>query len=227
MWSSEEIQTFSNLSLNKLATLRAADRPFIVAGAGPMTCADRAAVLWFPVLATLTDELRREGGGDAACHHHKASPLCPPVQPHSSLLQGPSGAREVEVLESWSRKVMSALTPSIVSSHKHTKNIYCQLAEEMIKKQWWFDSTDWSQLPVSEEDFSGIWRLQVRINNILHVSFWKFSWKEVSDKQRMSKLKSYPEVLTRPNPAESIYSKNIKGIKVHKRLIEQFCTITL
>ena len=38
---------------------------------------------------------------------------------------------------------------------------------------------------------------------------------------------SHPEVLTiRPNPGESIYSRNIKGSKVHKRLIERFCTIT-
>ncbi len=58
-----------------------------------------------------------EGGGDTASHDQEASPLCPPVQPHSLLLPGPSGAMEVEVVESWSWKVTGDLTPSVVSCH--------------------------------------------------------------------------------------------------------------
>lgn len=72
MWSSEEIQTFWNLSLNKLASLRAADRPFIVAGTGPMASVDRAAVLWFPVWATMIDVFQR------GRRQHSLSPPPPP-----------------------------------------------------------------------------------------------------------------------------------------------------
>lgn len=85
MWSSEEIQTFPNLSMNKLATLRAADRPFIVAGAGPMASVDRAAVLWFSVRAAMIDELQKGAEATQASQYNKSSPLCPPVQPQLHL----------------------------------------------------------------------------------------------------------------------------------------------
>lgn len=62
------------------------------------------------------------------------------------------------------------------------------------------------------------------LKKYLYTSFLKFSSeleREVSDILRMSRLKSYPEVITiRPNTGDSIYSGNIKGSKVHKRLIE-------
>lgn len=80
---------FPNLSLNKLACWRAADRPFIVAGAGPMASADRAASLWFPVQAPVINEIRRERRQKIASPH-KSSPRWPPFKPHFHL-HGPGG----------------------------------------------------------------------------------------------------------------------------------------
>lgn len=151
LWSSEDIQTFWNVSLNKLASLRGADRPFIVAAAGPMASMNRAAVLWFPVQATMINECQRG---------RRQRSLSPPPQPpsphlsahyfsHMSTFMAPRGSE-------WQRSAIKGKglfpLPSRWNSKKNGKR------SELILQQHWRVKE-----PVSKGDFRRIWRLQVRI----------------------------------------------------------------
>ncbi len=201
MRSTEEIQTFPNLSLNKLALLKAADRPFIVAGTGPMACTDRPAALWFSVLAAMTDELQRGW---------RRRSLSPPqgftsLPTSSTTLVTASRTLREPCRRKWKR-----------AGHRESwqfwhhqwwavlkTKIFCKLSlilswwndkRAAVVRKYFYNSTDWSKRQVSKEDFSRIWRLQVRIKKTPRASFLKFSSElegGVSDTQRMSKLKSW------------------------------------
>ena len=144
-----KIQTFPNLLLNKLATLRAADRPFIVVGRWPngvhgqgccaliscLGCHDRWAV-------------ERVGRRRGHSPPQGFTSLCPPVHPHLTLLPGPSGVIEVEVVKSWWWKVKGALSLLVMCSPKYTKNAVNVSNTIADEDQWWSEI-----FLVSIEDF--------------------------------------------------------------------------
>lgn len=114
----KKFQTFPNLSLNKLTTLRVADRPFIVTNGGPAVCSDRAAGLWFPVLVAMTDGLWRWWRQHSLHPQTRPRLSAPPVHRHPPWLSGPRRPHR----PSYSWKVDGALTPTAVCSYKYEKD---------------------------------------------------------------------------------------------------------